>query len=311
LNEVGREQVPSVFLQEIPNTLLHQQKTTESESESWQRLSLIGQAETQIQAGDVKEWLRERLKTYVMSVTHLNNYLECPRLWYYRNLLRVPAAKTKPMVFGTAVHNALRDLFGLVNQEKKPDVKYLIKRFDSFVKGQLLTDVEKKDMRQLGKKVLAAYYHEYCGEMTGATLLEYDFNKHGVMVGDLLVTGKIDKVLMADKGREVTVVDYKTGNPDNAGAKSGIGGSYWRQLVFYKLLCDASPRFDYEMVSGEIDFVQPSARTGKFIRKKFEISSTEVSDLQKTIKRVWQEIQELRFLESEVACGECEYCRRV
>lgn len=60
------------------------------------------------------------------------------------------------------------------------------------------------------------------------------------MVGDVPIKGKIDKLEF--NGKYVNVVDYKSGNFENAKDKmmrpedkNPNGGDYWRQAVFYKI----------------------------------------------------------------------------
>ncbi len=304
----GQELVPAVFVREIGRQHMKEVDTAEREEEAVERLK-TALAPVRLSAdGDIRDWLHEKLEGYVMSVTHLNNYLECPRLFYYRNLLRVPAAKTKHMAFGTAVHGALRDLFVRFNEKGRwPSEKYLIDRFGYYLSGEDLTDREREDSAQFGKKILGDYYRFYKGSFKPAVLVEYDFRSHHVRLGNLTITGKLDKVELLG-GKRVNVVDYKTGNPDNAARHLRDEGGYRRQLVFYKLLGDLSPRFAYEVVSGEIDFVQPSKRTGRLVRKKFAIGDEEVEKLKEAVEQVEREIRELKFLDSG-GCGKCEYCK--
>lgn len=313
-NESGRAQVPAVFWHEIPRELVAETEVADgAEASAAQAVQALQRPLLGTHEEAVREWLREQLRHYVMSVTHLNNYLECPRIFYYRNLLRVPAAKTKSMAFGTAVHAALRDFLAAFSRRRTlPSENFLLDRFASHLAREVLTDQEQADSLVLGRAALSAYYQRYRDEFSSNALLEYSFREHGVElpVQSLRLTGTLDKVEIVDASRKlVNVVDYKTGNPDGAAAKLREGGAYRRQLAFYKLLTELSPRFEYEMVSGEIDFVQPSKRYNKLIKKQVVISKAEVSELQATIARVWQEIQDLRFLDPDVGCGECRYCR--
>lgn len=317
LDEAGRERVSSMFLREIPGEFIEEVDATPAEEVVVERLkaSHLGEQAARSAAAareDIREWLSERLDSYIMSVTHLNNYLTCPRLFYYRNLLRVPAAKTKHMAFGTAVHAALRDLLNRYGEGGVlPSKVYLQDRFATHLEREILTKSDWDDSLAVGQRALGAYYNHYKGDFAQQALTEYGFRSHGVRVGGLLLTGKLDKIEVLDgKKRLVSVVDYKTGNPDNAYKHLREDGDYRRQLVFYQLLAERSPRFEYKVIRGEIDFIQPSSRTGKFVKKKFEISPADVVDLEKTIKRVWREIKDLRFLEPDAACGECEYCRK-
>jgi DNA helicase-2/ATP-dependent DNA helicase PcrA len=82
-----------------------------------------------------------------------------------------------------------------------------------------------------------------------------------VVIEGVPAKGKLDKLEF--DGKQVNVVDYKTGNPNNAkpkisgpSEKEPLGGDYWRQAVFYKLLVDRSP-FGWQVISTEFDFVEP------------------------------------------------------
>lgn len=310
LGDQRRERVASLFVREIPGALVAEFDTTETEDAALQRLQTLRLKTVPVGlAIDGRAWLAERLIRYRMSVTHLNNYLECPRLFYYRNLLRVPAAKTKHMAFGTAVHNALRDLFMALNDTGAlPPQEELLGRLLYHLDREVLTDQERADCAALGREALGAYYDHYQRDFAQRSLSEYSFRQHGVHVDNLPLTGQLDKIEFLSDTR-VNVVDYKTGNPDNAYSHAKPGGKYHRQLVFYKLLCDASPRFPHEMASGEIDFVQKSRRSGTFVKRRYEISVDEVAELKDTIRRVWGEIQALKFLDGDAACGVCEYCQ--
>lgn len=316
-----REHIPSIFLQELPEQTVERVVTVEAEDEALTRLKAMTLAPLPAQVAiDLKGWLQSVLAYYVMSVTHFNNYLECPRLFYFRNLLHVPSAKTKSMAFGTAVHRALHDLIATFSREGRlPTTAYLLDRFTQYLGAEVLTEREYKDSLEIGLTVLGQYYGHYRNTLIPATMLEYNFRSHGVHLatqspGDgreasIRLTGQLDKVEVIDIPRKlVNVVDYKTGNPDRAAAYFQPDGKYRRQLVFYKLLCDLSPRFPYEMVSGEIDFVQPSKRTGRLMKKQCTITRGDVAELSVAVRRVWHEILALRFLNENVGCGKCEYC---
>jgi hypothetical protein len=58
-----------------------------------------------------KEFLNGLFRAQGISVTALNNYLECPWAYFYRNLVRIPEAPNKHLSFGNAVHAALKKLF--------------------------------------------------------------------------------------------------------------------------------------------------------------------------------------------------------
>lgn len=312
-NTGGRESVPAIFLEEIPAQYKRVIVQEEIEDEAFERLHTVATQVTPHQHdGQLTAYLAGLLDRYVLSVTHLNNYLECPRIFYYRNLLRVPSVKTVHMAYGTAVHEALYDFCQAYQRGEQPRKADLLTSFAGHLKREVLTPQELHDTTAVGMQVLGNYFDEYGTTCSTANLLEYNFQSHGVHVDGIPITGKIDKIEIVDTiTNQVRVVDYKTGNPDSKRSELKTGGAYHRQLVFYKLLCDGSPRFAYTMVSGEIDFIQKSPTTGRYIKQQYDITSADAKKLIGVIKDVWQEIHALKFLalDNQRFCGECEYCQ--
>jgi DNA helicase-2/ATP-dependent DNA helicase PcrA len=70
-------------------------------------------------------------------------------------------------------------------------------------------------------------------------------------------------------GDTCTVIDYKTGNPGKKehllppNDKNPLGGDYWRQMVFYKLLLENNPDKRYQVKLGAFDYIEPDRKTGK------------------------------------------------
>ncbi len=164
------------------------------------------------------------------------------------------------------------------------------------------------------------YYGQYQDSFAHNTKREYNFASHGITVDGIPITGLIDKIELIDPsekqssglwraGARVNIVDYKTGKPENGLKKLSKTGDYYRQLVFYRLLCDTSPRFPFTFATAEIDFVQKNDK-GVFVKKQLSISDEEVSALKQEIKDVWSSIQKLEFFEDGAGCGkpDCEYC---
>ena len=58
-----------------------------------------------------KNYIDKMLENYSLSVTNLNNYLECPIKFYYNNVIRIPAAMNESMAFGSVIHYTLQKLF--------------------------------------------------------------------------------------------------------------------------------------------------------------------------------------------------------
>jgi DNA helicase-2/ATP-dependent DNA helicase PcrA len=130
---------------------------------------------------------------------------------------------------------------------------------------------------------------------------------------EIPLKGKIDKIEF--NGKEATVIDYKTGDPEKCsdklarpGAKDPIGGDYWRQAVFYKIMLDLSPK-DWTITGVEFDFVEPDKKK-QYRKEKVSISSIDIDLVRDQIKSTWDKIQNKDFY---TGCGkdDCHWCNFV
>src|SRR3990167_8064923 len=307
----GKETVPSIFLSEIPKEFVRQQAYAETPDMQQRRLmQTMAVHEQDSISEDARAYIKSQLAGYVMSVTHLNNYLDCPRKFYWRNILQVPSMKTRSLMLGSVMHDTLSDIFETLHAGKPlPKEKGLHALFKKYLQRE---PMDKKDFEEIlskGSKAITGYVEHYQNDFIANVMTEHNFKKYHVMIGDVPVTGKLDKIEIVDEKKKLAnVVDYKTGNSDKWYEKIKKSGNYARQMIFYKLLCDNAKQFEYTMQSGEIDFVEPSKKG--YIKKSISITAEDTLQLTDTITRVWKEIQELRFMDPANGCHkkDCEYC---
>jgi DNA helicase-2/ATP-dependent DNA helicase PcrA len=142
-------------------------------------------------------------------------------------------------------------------------------------------------------------------------LLEHSIT---AVVDGVPIKGKLDKLEFS--GKNVNVVDYKSGDPDKGieklkgpSAKEPNGGDYWRQAVFYKLLIDNKTGKDWIAESSEFDFIEPDKKK-KYKKQKVQILPTDLTTVTQQIKETWTKIQNREFY---VGCGkdECHWCNFV
>jgi len=299
INSSSRPQLPSQFISEIKPDMI---ETIPSRSQlSHPALTSLFAPKMSVSDSHFQKYLQAHLKNhYKFNISHLNSYLACPLCFYYKTILRIPAVKNKFMSLGTAVHSALNQLNTTLKTEKKPlSLSQFIATFTKSLQNENLTKANYQDTLVRGRQILTDYYHHYQSSFSSECLSEYNFAHDNIVVDGISLTGKIDKVEILKSTTtglpDVNVVDYKTGNPDGKSAKLSPNGDYFRQLVFYKILAESSPRFKYHVSSGTIDFVQKSQSKNNFIQKKFEISTDQVSDLKKLIHQVYEQIINLEF----------------
>lgn len=320
----GKEMEPSMFLVEMAeqhNLPIENIIIPDEEAAAFQILN-FQERTPQIEASEA-DFVDALLEKFVMNVTALNAYLDCPLGFYYRNLIRIPSGKSENLEFGSAVHYALEQLFkkmltgvdangtGKGNFMGKEDLIndfnwYLKKHRENFTK-------EAFDRRkEYGEEVLSNYYEKYHNEWNKVVAVER--NIKGVVVNGVPLKGKLDKLEF--DGKNVNVVDYKTGNIDYAlpkmkgpGDKDPNGGDYWRQAVFYKILVDNYDQKDWKVISTEFDFVEPDKKK-TYRKEKIVIAPADTETVKHQIVEVWNKIQAKDFY---TGCGkpDCNWCNFV
>ncbi len=307
----GKEQLPSLFLAEISQEFKQDFDSKELEIKfEGEKSNLLIPAQTKIDSGPDHEFIKTIFAEQGLSVSALNNYLTCPWRYFYRNLIRLPEAKAPSALYGTAVHNALADLFRRLKSEPVTREE-LLAGFEYHLRRQPLTEQTFDQALAKGQKALTGWYAEYSKEWDGKNFLT-EFDIKGVLLTpEVKLNGKIDKLEFEGSGNKVLVTDYKTRQPltikEIKGETADDDGSYFRQLVFYKLLLDRYDNGKYQMTAGEIDFIEPNAK-GDYKKEKFEIAESDLKELTETIKHVAGEITNLTFWSMRCNDKDCQYC---
>ncbi|MEX6688467.1 ATP-dependent DNA helicase [Danxiaibacter flavus] len=313
----GKELEPSMFIAEIQEQ--HQLPVEKIFLDpevlaEFQLLDLSGGDAPEIEKIE-EDFISRLLEKFVMNVTALNNYLKCPLEFYFKNLIRIPSPKNEATEFGSSVHYALEQLFKNMRETEQfsdkesfiSDFKWYMRRHrESFTKEQFNRRME------YGEMVLSNYYDNYINTWNKVVAIER--NIKNVHVNGVPLKGKLDKLEF--NGKEVNVVDYKTGDPDKAreklvppSEKVPNGGDYWRQAIFYKILIDNYESKQWNVVSTEFDFVEPDKK--KVYRKaKVVIRPEDITTVKQQITTVWQKIQDRDFY---TGCGkeDCHWCNFV
>jgi DNA helicase II / ATP-dependent DNA helicase PcrA len=263
-----------------------------------------------------QEYLREALKNYKMSVTHLNKYLNCPLRFYFENVVRVPSARSESMGFGNAVHHAMDQLFKKMNESQNkdlPPVEEFIKSFQFAMEKMYRSHFTPKELErrlEYGNEFLPKLYSYYKNDWNKNVITEYSVN--GAEFEGVPITGKLDKVEF-EGNNFVNVTDYKTGKSDNGkkkltppNDKEPNGGDYWRQILFYKILLDSDKKKGFDMISGELDFLEPN-KAGEFVKEKVMIDPASLSIVKEQIKDTYKKIMNFEFAKG---CGkeDCQWC---
>lgn len=314
----GKELEPSRFIAEIGDEIILPETEWHFSSDQLADFAALVFAEKSAPriSSDDHDFIESLLEKFVMNVTALNNYLDCPLKFYYNNLLRVPAAKSEATEFGSAVHHALERLFVKMQESPSkefPPVDELVDDFRWYMNHHRESFTREAYARRLeyGADILTSYYDKYLH--TWNKVVSVERNIRQVVIDEIPLKGKLDKLEF--DGSLVNVVDYKTGNYERPGTKEKLwapndknpqGGSYWRQAVFYKLLIDHYKLKDWRVVSTEFDFIEPNKKK-EYYKHRIDISPEDTVIVLQQIRDTWRKIQNREFY---TGCGkaDCHWC---
>src|SRR5690242_5818841 len=315
----GKDAEHSMFLAEImegSDLKIEVVKIPEEQLMEFEILNYIPRA-PEIEKSE-EDFISGLLEKYVMNVTSLNNYLDCPLGFYYKNLIRIPAGKSETLEFGSAIHHALQKLFEEMQRSEQQDFppkEKMIDHFKWYLKRHRENFTPESFARRMeqGEIVLSDYYDEYIPNCNKIVAIERNIKN---VVNGIPIKGKIDK--MEFNRNEVNVVDYKTGDVNSdytrkkllaPNADNPKGGDYWRQAVFYKILIDNVDGKDWKVVSSEFDFVEPDKSKG-FQKRKIFIEPSDITTVKQQLTDVWKKIQARDFY---TGCGkeDCTWCNFV
>lgn len=275
-----------------------------------------------------EEVLRDMVQSLTLNPTRLNTYITCRRRFLYNDILKLPGAKKKSLIFGNCVHKALELTYKTFQEKGRfPAFSLFREAFNNELKFQ---GPDKTIARDCLNKMLTlkGWFDRAAREAVMPIGLE---RKLLVTVGDnIIFTGKYDKVEWEDEKKNlVRIVDYKTGKPDKhlkaiddcKDIASTDCDGYLRQLVCYKLLFEKDRKESHgrKVGSGALVFIEPVSadigrhgyKKGDHVTKRVEVSPAMVKDLESLIKDVWGNIRELRFEKlpgrDEKICGTCDF----
>lgn len=263
-----------------------------------------------------RDWIERCVQQLTMSYTTLSKFLNCPLRFYYECILKVPSLPGPALGFGIAVHNALERFFN----EMKANGEFgtaaeLISFFEQSLwrEKESMNSAEYQRRLEQGRSVLAAYYER--NSRHWHRNVEVEVKVPRFYLDGIPVTGKIDKLEIETDGNTCTVIDYKTGNPGRKEHllpphdKNPLGGDYWRQVVFYKLLLENNPDKRYKVRIGAFDYIEPDRKTGTFRDLVYvPVSEADETTVRQQLKDAYGRIMNHDF---DTGCGkkDCSWCQ--
>ncbi len=314
-NDKGKELQRTVFIDELLEKspeILERISIPPQEIHDVQRL-FVEQSAPPLLIPPEKNLAAAALRNFRLSISALNIYLNCPLEFYFNYIVQAPQVPGNQALFGQAMHFAVKRLFlSMRNSRSKtfPPAEELIQYFSEALlkkQGLLKTSVFQNFMEQ-GVHALNRFYQHYAGQWHKEVNVEYTIRQ--VEMEGVPLTGTIDKIEY-HPNLSIGVIDYKTGRPDKdrikpPGRSNPHGGTYWRQLAFYKLLFEALDRSSRTVTFGEIVYLEPGPE-GHFEIQRIDFEPEDIQTLRELIQEVYTRISNHDFYQG---CGkkECPWC---
>ena len=248
-----------------------------------------------------------------ISVTSLNNYLESPWTYLYRNVLQVPAPKTFALHFGTALHSVIDACVHERARGTEPTPTFIVAALERALGRLPLATEEYTRMHERGLETLIAYLPH----LPKSPLQQTETKLNALLATgnpdfpEVLLTGTLDRLDFDADGALLRVTDYKTGKSKTRGEIEGTtkdsDGNYKRQLTFYALLLSLQddPRLHARTMT--LSFLE-SAALGTLREETFVITDDEIATLREQVIQVAQAIACGSFLQEPCDASVCDYC---
>ncbi len=308
----GKALEPSRFIAELGEDGVAVVDTKQFEVEKESELSRFLSESTISDSVLSPTFLAEKFKEENISVTSLNNYIECPLKYLFRNLIRLPDVYTPALRYGDAVHRALEDFFAA--SSKAGDIlpkQVLLDAYTQSAQTAGFTETDYETFILKGRQSLGAYYDYYHTDWTTNVSLE-EYIRRSLPLSDLDVTlsGKIDKLAYERDSLTgpVTIIDYKTGKVFSKKSTKAQKEALERQIQFYHLLLQDYKDGDVYITEAMLDFVEPTDEN-TFEQKTLPVTDEDLVELTSLIETMAHEILNGSFLEKGCQKKDCEACQ--
>jgi len=252
------------------------------------------------QYAELKSLLAPRLAAYRVSPTHLSTFLDLeyggPERFFFSTILQFPEAPSTDGEFGNAIHETLQWVQNSVNETGSvPSTNEAVTYFASRMRRKKLTEQRIALEIERGETALAAYLAERSGQYKAGDKAEQSFSNENAFLGDVHLGGKVDRLEIDRKNKEITVVDYKTGKSFSKWLSDAKLYMYRRQLHSYKILIEHSSTFaGYHVPKGRLEFVEPGDNNRIHVLE-LPFQDDEVEHTQQLMAALWKHVHNLEF----------------
>lgn len=244
--------------------------------------------------------LHDRLQKYRFSPTHLTDFVNLeyagPQRFYLKTLLKFPETPLPNAQFGTVIHDTLEWVQHRTSERgDAPPLPDVLQYFRTRMNTKRLSETRTALEIERGESALTAWYKARAYMFKPGDVAEKNFHNEGVMLDEIPLAGRVDRLEIDKNNKTITVVDYKTGNPHSSWRADPKLHRYRLQLYAYKLLIENSLSYrGYTVKQGRLEFIEPDSN-GKVHQLELTFNDDEFDETKRLIRAVWQHVQNLNF----------------
>ncbi len=319
--------LPSSFIEEIEKNIQIKEsnldkQTTENLKNSLK--NLFKQVSINSSSQDELDYIEEFLETYKLSASDLNTFLEDPKMFLRSKVFKYPFEDNEFTIFGKVYHRVLELFFTKYKKDWTiPNKSYLTASFKLLLEKEILTDDELERLTEKWITWLEWYYNTYKNNFKTPLNSEFNFRSRNIAFENIPLTWKIDKIelswtstansnssenlwQLAFFKENIVLIDYKTWKSKTLWVikwtdrywnkkESSSEWKYFRQLLFYKLMCELDRDFrnNYWEIKLAIDFVEWKDWIYKYI--EVDYTQEDYEELKKLIKETRKQMNDMEF----------------
>ncbi len=314
----GRELVPSQFISQLDanhitsvdvSDLVEQYQT-----DLLQRQLAVPSITTDTQK-EFHEYILSLFESRPIAATHLNNFLADPWEYICKNLIRIPELQSANLMYGTAVHYAIEQLYKSASQGEVLNSEGFVQVFRTRLGREPVADADYLRLCAQAERTLPLWYQEHDGIWETRGFSEFRINGVVLPSADVTLSGALDRFeFVGNSDSRVRVIDFKTGKSksrnDIIGATKTSDGNYYRQLQFYKLLLRYFREGAYQLDDAVLHFVEPK-ESGQFVVERFTIDEAEIDELELFLQHMAQYIRSGEYWQHAPDPKKCNFIQLV
>lgn len=254
------------------------------------------------------------------SFSDLRYYLECPHDFYLRKVLGFAPTIDQAFGYGRGVHNLMRAIHSDPKKWAKlaRDRNALERALQGLIAQGLFylrytTGSPAENMRAKGARIVADYIQRYVSEMQTLTfepekefetLIEYEDGDGGA-----LISGAIDVIRQDDPPR-VTLIDFKSGDPDSDKHQKLNEQEMQMQVALYAVA--ARRELQYQPDQGLVRYLDAEDQSKAELR--VPLDSDSLKKVKTTIAQTAARIRDRRFAVGPISrsdgqhrCATCDF----